>query len=264
MTYPFKVTLGYFTDAVTGRNSVRVDITNTSTAPFSRIELAWLCQVPEAATGQLRTVPVQFAHAEGQQGKPLAVGEKHTFVIPPPWLFDLILMVQATPPDRSAVVAHIDGRQMLAVRGDLFEKLVGGCHPNEGRPEVDLPEDRVQYLMALVGSIVELAQPYKVHPPKEVTNDPSILKSDEAATKLGGTKWWLRFADGREELLDFRELMVLTYNVFIVKTRMAHELLREGPSGKVGVSVTMAVPYVMTKEGVHSLLARLSLEGVGE
>jgi hypothetical protein len=169
-------------------------------------------------------------------------------------------MVQATPPDRHAVFANIDGRQVLAVRGDSFEKLVKGCYPNEGRPEVDLPDDRVQHLIQLVGTIMELAQGYKVYPPKEVSDDPAVLKSDEVATKLDGTKWWLRFADGREELLNFRELMVLTYNVFVVKTRLTHQFMQGVTSGNFNVSVTMAVPYVMTKEGVQSLLARLNLE----
>ena len=54
-------------------------------------------------------------------------------------------MVQATPPEASCVRANIDGQEMLAVRGEDFEKLVQGCHPTEGRPEVDLPADLRRY-----------------------------------------------------------------------------------------------------------------------
>jgi hypothetical protein len=262
VTYPFKVTLGYFTDAATGRDSVRVNITNTSAAAFDRVELAWQYQVPDTAARQLQTQRIQFLHAEGEEGQPLGVGQRHTFVIPPSWLFQLILMVQSTPPDRSVVVASLDGRDVVAVRGENFEKLVRGIYPNEGRPEVDLPEDRVRYLSDVVDSIIEQGQAFTVYPPKEVTGDLAVLSSDDVAAKLDGTKWWLRFADSREELLNFRELMVLTFNVFVLKTRLTHEFMRERSPGKVSVSVTMAVPYVMTKEGVQALLPLLELEGV--
>jgi hypothetical protein len=67
VTHQFKVTLGYFKDADTGRDSVRVDITNISPAPFNRVELAWLCQVPEAATGKLRSFPVPFCMRKGSK-----------------------------------------------------------------------------------------------------------------------------------------------------------------------------------------------------
>lgn len=263
VSHPFKVTLGYFTETETQRDGVRVDISNISPAPLTSVELAWMFQVPDPVSGRLRSHRIPFSYAAGVKGQPLGVGQKHTFVIPPEQFFEISLMVQATPPERSCVIAIIDGKETLAVRGEDFEKLVQGCHPKEGRPEQDVSAERVDYLMQLVGAIIELGQAYRIHPPKEVTNDPGILESDEVATKLDGTKWWLRFADSREELLDFRELMVLTYNVFIVKSRMNHQFVQGPPlSGNVSVSVTMAVPHIITKEGVRSLLARLSLEGM--
>ena len=67
--------------------------------------------------------------------------------------------------------------------------------------------------MRLAGHIAELSWDFKIYPPKEVTDDPSVLKSDQVLAKLSDTKWWLQFADGTEEMLSFAELLVLTYQL---------------------------------------------------
>ena len=76
--------------------------------------------------------------------------------------------------------------------------------------EPTLTEDRLRSLIELVGDIVAHGKTFKVFPPAEVTQDPDVLDRDDAAAKLLATKWWLRFADGGEQLvLEFQHAQPL-------------------------------------------------------
>ena len=79
--------------------------------------------------------------------------------------------------------------------------------------------ERMEFLMRLAGHIVAVSWGFKIYPPKEVTDDPSVLQSDQLLRKLSDTKWWLQFADGTEELLSFAELLVLTYQLIQLRVR---------------------------------------------
>lgn len=121
-----------------------------------------------------------------------------------------------------------------------------------------LSQDRVELITNLAGQVLQLGREFEIHPPAEVTTNPAVLESDEAAEDLKGTKWWLRFADGREELLTFTELMVLTYNLIVVTQTQA----RGARPGEIKVSLRMSVPEVMAPANVKALLGTLELVGV--
>jgi hypothetical protein len=95
-----------------------------------------------------------------------------------------------------------------------------------------------------------------------VTADPGILECDDVATRLAPTKWWLRLSDGGEELLTFPELMVLTYNLLLMRQQIRH---RAGlPPGQAAASITFAVDELMQPQVAKSLLGKLALEGVSK
>jgi hypothetical protein len=129
------------------------------------------------------------------------------------------------------------------------------------KPGDDLAKEQVSRIMNLVGEIVQLGEGYKIHPPAEATADPSILTTDEAATKLRGSKWWLKFANGREELLTFEELLFMTANQIMVVLQL-REKRRQGQSGKISVSFKVAFSDVMAPASVKALLGKMELEGL--
>jgi hypothetical protein len=121
-----------------------------------------------------------------------------------------------------------------------------------------LTEERLRSLIALVGEIVEQGKTFKVFPPAEVTQDPDVLDRNDAAAKLLGTKWWVRFADGGEQLLTFPELMIVTHNLIAVMTQVRQ---RE-QAGENASPVSISVPNLMSPETVRFLLSKLEMEGV--
>ena len=104
-----------------------------------------------------------------------------------------------------------------------------------------ISSERMQFLTKLAGHIVELSWGYKIYPPKEVTDDHSVLKSDQIIQILSGTKWWLRFADGTEEMLSFAELLVLIYQLIHLRLKF-DELRKMGPMQGGDIQITFGVP----------------------
>jgi hypothetical protein len=114
--------------------------------------------------------------------------------------------------------------------------------------EPALTEERLRFLIDLVGDVVRLGKAFKAFPPAELTRDPGLLDRDDAAARLVGTKWWLRFADGGEQVLTFPELMVVTHNLIAMMTQTG--------------TFAMSVPNLMSPETVRFLLGKLDLEGL--
>lgn len=280
-----EIQFGGYTDTTSNMPSVLVDVTNAGGDPIPDIKLEWVYEYesPQDATADfIREHGAQFAEttgqppvraselgrrysfnpAAGQSKGPLGVGETRTYLYPPEWLPDMLSVVQSLSPERYFVAITMNGKEEVAIPGKDFGEFVQRRFGSEGTPTNDLTEDRMQFIGNLVGRIVELNEAFKVCPPSEVTADPTILRSDEAVTKLAGTKWWLRFADGREELLTFTELMVLTYHLVMVKVQLMEAQRQGAMTGQVKVSFGMAVPAIMTPEGVKTLLSKLTLEGI--
>ena len=125
---------------------------------------------------------------------------------------------------------------------------------NEG----ELTQRQMQKVMGLVAQIFEQSRGFKVHPPKEVTDDPKILSSRSISEKLVGTKWWLRVNDGEETILTFSELLSLVHQLRELKRR-----LDEGPqSGKVKASFKFAMKQLLEPDTAIRLLASLKIEGI--
>jgi hypothetical protein len=132
----------------------------------------------------------------------------------------------------------------------------------EATPENDLSPVRVNFVTTLVGEVINNNATFKVYPPKVLVDDPSILEKDEAATKLLGTKWWLKFAHGREEAVSFTELMALTYNLVVVKIQLLHRQQQGAGRGSFDITFNMCVPEIMKPENVKAMLSKLDIEGI--
>jgi len=79
---------------------------------------------------------------------------------------------------------------------------------------------------------------------------------------LADSKWWLRLADGREELLTLPELLALTYNLLTVK-QQAERAKKRGPQKVKGkMRLTFAVHRLMTPAIAETLLGKVMLEGM--
>ena len=128
--------------------------------------------------------------------------------------------------------------------------------------DLGLTDERMQFIYNLVGQTFELAKGFKVFPPAEVTDDPAVLKDARIVERLRKTKWWLRFADGREELLTLPELLVFTYNLIAVRQQLDEARQRGVQSGKLEINLRFAPSQSMTTEGVQTLLSKITLEGM--
>ena len=117
--------------------------------------------------------------------------------------------------------------------------------------------------MRLAGRIVAVSWGFKIYPPREVTDDPSVLKSDQVLRKLSDTKWWLQFADGTEEMLSFAELLVLAYQLIQLRAKF-DDLRKKGPTPGGDIQITFSVPIyeILQPEYAKSLLSKLIFEGV--
>ncbi len=131
------------------------------------------------------------------------------------------------------------------------------------KPErYQLTEERIQVISSVISQVVKAKGGFKIFPPREVTSDPSILQSDRIITRLADSKWWLRLADGREELLTLPELLALTYNLLTVK-QQAERAKKRGPQKAKGkMRLTFAVHRLMTPDIAKTLLGKVILEGM--
>jgi hypothetical protein len=131
------------------------------------------------------------------------------------------------------------------------------------RPQrYQLTQERMNVITSLIWQVVKAKRGFKIYPPWEVTSDPSILRSDEIMDRLADSKWWLRLADGREELLSLPELLALTYNLLTVK-HQSEQAKKRGPQKVKGkMRLTFAVHRLMTPDIAKTLLGKVILEGM--
>jgi len=133
---------------------------------------------------------------------------------------------------------------------------------DESKPHDDLPPDRMDLVLDLVRHVFNLGRGFKVYAPKEVTDNPSILKSDEVVSRLANSKFWLRFVDGREEMLSLAELLTLTYNLICVRAQMDEVNQRGIASGTVQLNFCFAVQEIMKPDHAKQLLTKITFERV--
>lgn len=287
MTSEPTVSLGFgeYTDTDSKRQGIRIEVKNVGDEAIDEIKVEWVYDydAPQEATQEFSKLhgddfarstgqkPVKvhevgrrysFSPAKGESDGPLAPGGSRVFLYPPDWISEMVSVVQSLSPERYRVAITMNGKEEEAIPGKDFGDFVQGRFGTSETPHDDLSEDRMQLIANLVGRIVQLGQGFKIFPPPEVTSNPGVLASDDAVTRLAETKWWLRFADEREELLSFTELMILTYNLIMVKLQLQEAQRQANPVGEAKISVTFAVPQIMTPEGVKTLLSKLNLEGI--
>ena len=114
----------------------------------------------------------------------------------------------------------------------------------------------------LVGSIVQSGRDFTLYPPKEVTRDPAVLKSEDIVVRLADTKWWLRLDDGHEELLTLPELIGLVHNLLGARRQLGDVKRRAKAKGSVSVGINFDAASLMTPESVRTLLGKVNLEGL--
>ena len=205
-----------------------------------------------------------FALSPLQPPLPIRPGENRTFLLPPRVTPRLRTLVESLSPERYCLESIVNSVSQPAIPGRDFGSFMKEVFPLPDATLIDsFSSERMEFLMRLAGHIVELSWGFKIYPPKEVTDDPSVLKSDQVLGKLSDTKWWLQFADGTEEMLSFAELLVLTYQLIQLRAKF-DELRKKGPMQGGDIQITFGVPIyeILQPEYAKNLLSKVTLEGV--
>lgn len=106
---------------------------------------------------------------------------------------------------------------------------------------------------------------FKVYPPQEVIDDPTITKVDDVVDRLKDKEFKILFDDGFSEIVSLQELMVFTQNLIFLSLQMqeiGRQLERSRVEGIVEVNLkTNVVPQLsMNPEVVRVLFSKISLE----
>ena len=130
------------------------------------------------------------------------------------------------------------------------------CEPRMESQATDgtqLSEDRIAVISDLVSQIVYQARGFKFHPPKAVTDDPDVLKSEGVIERLADSKFWLRLGDGREELLTLPELLALAYNLYGVRKQLQRAKQDLKAKGVIRLSINFDVVEMMKLDNARPL-----------
>ena len=176
-------------------------------------------------------------------------------------LFDAMEITDDPPPDppTAAVIDNVVFRQTLV-----------GPERRASLPDVpgldqDLTDDQLRRITDMVKSVITTRCYFRVFPPREVVEEPAVLRADDVVERLLHTKWWLAFNDGREELVSFPELIAMTYQLVMVNATI-EEVQRDMQSkgetdGTVDIDASFNLWELLQPDMARSLLRRLSIEG---
>jgi len=109
--------------------------------------------------------------------------------------------------------------------------------------------------------------PYKVYPPQEVVDDPSVVESEDVVERLKDKQFQVVFNDGVSEILSLPELMVFTQNLIFIKIQV-EETLRQLKKSQTRSNVQLKLttnifPHLaMHPDMVRLLFSKISLEPV--
>ena len=105
--------------------------------------------------------------------------------------------------------------------------------PPRNRDEANFTSDQKSFRLSSAQKIVSLVQAvanssgiFKIHVPKEVSDDPSVLESDEIIARLIDTKWWIVCGE-EETLLEFVELLMFAQNLTALEQELERQLEEE-------------------------------------
>jgi hypothetical protein len=178
-------------------------------------------------------------------------------------LFDAMEITDDPPPDPpiAAVIDNVVFRQTL-VGPERRASL-----PDVPGLEQDLTDDQMRRITDVVKLVVTTRCTFKIYPPREIVEEPAVLRADDVVERLLHTKWWLAFNDGREELVSFPELIALTYQLVVVNA-VVEEMQREMQSkGETNSTVDIDAGFnlweLLQPDMARSLLRRLCIEGAG-
>lgn len=267
---------GLYHDSTTNEAGVRVDLKNIGPVPISEIKVDFAydfetpldVEIPATAT-EAGAKPLKFQEAGrsfgfglaiGESEGPLKVGESRVYLCPPVWMKDIQSVVQSLSPERYRIQIRMDGKTETAVPGSHIGEFIQRKFAET--PRFEIPKDRLQLVMNIAGNAVQLQKAFKIYPPKEVLARPEVLCSDAIIEELADTKWWLKFADGREEILSLPELIALTYNLIQIRIQFDEARLHGFKGGNLSIKFHLAINELMTPEVVKMLFEKMALEGL--
>ena len=178
-------------------------------------------------------------------------------------LFEAMEITDDPPPD-PPIAAVIDNV--------VFRQTLVGPERRASLPDVpgldqDLTDDQLRRITDMVKSVITTRCYFKVFPPREVVEEPAVLRADDVVERLLHTKWWLAFNDGREELVSFPELIAMTYQLVMVNAvveEMQRDMQSKGETdGTVDIDASFNLWELLQPDMARSLLRRLSIEGAG-
>ena len=135
--------------------------------------------------------------------------------------------------------------------------------------DADLHGIRMPVIMGLVHKRCsdQAEAPYKVYPPQEVVDDPSVVESEDVVERLKDKQFQVVFNDGVSEILSLPELMVFTQNLIFIKIQV-EETLRQLKKSQTRSNVQLKLttnifPHLaMHPDMVRLLFSKISLEPV--
>jgi hypothetical protein len=108
---------------------------------------------------------------------------------------------------------------------------------------------------------------YRVYPPRELLDDPSLATRDDAVERLWDKRFRVEFQDGTTEVLTMPELMVFTEQLILIAVQMQTILGQLDKAGvnqpvRASVNANISVERAMHPKAVKVLLSKISFESV--
>ena len=260
--------LGEFTDSDGGDRGVAIDVTNRGTEILQTLKVEWVHELDAPQRGDSPPLKLQeigrrygFSLPRGETDRPLEAGGTRTFLLAPAFTQNILTAIRSDSPGRHSIQITLDGKEESAIPEPALLEFMTRRFPVLPS-QFQISKDQLHKISNLIGYIVESASGYKVFPPREVIDDPAVLQRGDIVDRLADTKWWLRFKDGREEILTLVELMCLTYEMIAVKIQLDEAREQGGLTGEINVSFKLPVEQIMTPDGVRTLLSKIELEGI--
>jgi len=133
----------------------------------------------------------------------------------------------------------------------------------------ELTQEDAEHLLALVHkrATSQAHNPFVVHPPKVLIDDPSILESDHVVDRLKDHVFSLVFQDGTAQILGLHELVFFTANLIVLEqqtaelNRMVQAAQPRGPR-KFEISFLFPIDEMMQPEMVKTILRAIEFSEV--
>jgi hypothetical protein len=266
-----KLGMGAYTDAQTERVGACINVLNEGTQPIQeiKVEFAYEFETPQDVAMPVnqgeKVIKFQevgrslcFAPAAGQSDGPLDSGAERVYLLPPEWTEQMRSLVQSLSPERYGIEITVDGKKDKAIPGPHWGAFVQ--RKFEPSPK-DFTQTQVQRIRKIVEKVITLNGPFQIFPPKEVTDDPTVLSAPSISRKLLHTHWWIRFQDGDEEIVGYHDLLAITYDLRAIKQRMKRAM-QSAEQGRVTFTHNLPVSLLLQPTIAQALVRSLTLNGM--